>query len=59
MDFYSELTRIAPEQAQRVIFLTGGAFTPQARQFLDEVDNMRIDKPFKIQALSAIVNDRV
>jgi hypothetical protein len=42
-----------------VIFLTGGAFTPQARQFLDEVDNMRIDKPFKIQALSDIVNDRV
>jgi CheY-like chemotaxis protein len=59
MDFYAELTRLAPEQATRVIFLTGGAFTPRADEFLDEVQNLRIDKPFDIDVLSAAVNDRV
>ena len=28
--FYEELSRLAPEQAQRVIFMTGGAFTDQS-----------------------------
>ncbi len=59
MDFHAELTRIAPEQAHEMVFLTGGAFTARAREFLDAVQNMRVEKPFDIQALRAIVNERV
>jgi signal transduction histidine kinase len=59
MDFHSELTRIAPDQASRVIFLTGGAFSPQARQFLDDIDNHHISKPFDIAALRQTVNDHI
>jgi signal transduction histidine kinase len=59
MDFHSELTRIAPDQVSRVIFLTGGAFTSQAREFLDDIDNLRIDKPFEIGALRRTVNDQI
>ncbi len=33
VDFYVELQKLAQDQAMRVVFLTGGAFTPQARGF--------------------------
>src|SRR5262249_1910329 len=32
-EFYKELQRVAPEQAQRMIFMTGGAFNPPAQEF--------------------------
>ena len=28
-----------PERARRVVFVTGGAFTPAAREFVDSVPN--------------------
>ena len=34
-DFHRELSVRAPEQACRIVFLTGGAFTVNAREFLD------------------------
>jgi PAS domain S-box-containing protein len=33
--------------ASRFIFMTAGAFTPQARAFLDQIPNPRLDKPFE------------
>lgn len=59
MDLYAELLQTAPEQAERMVFLTGGAFTPRARQFLDQVENHRVEKPFDMTHLRAIVKDRV
>jgi nitrogen-specific signal transduction histidine kinase len=59
MDLYAELFRRDPELAGRIIFLTGGAFTPRARDFLDEVQNARLEKPFDHPALKALVNARV
>ncbi len=57
MDFHAELLRTAPEQARRIVFLTGGAFTARTRAFLDEVDNPRLEKPFELTALRALVNE--
>jgi CheY-like chemotaxis protein len=59
MDFYRELGGRAPEQCRAVVFLTGGAFTPKARTFLDEVPNQRLEKPFTFQNLRALINDRL
>jgi fluoride ion exporter CrcB/FEX len=55
---YHELQRIAPELVERIIFMTGGAFTAAAREFLDTVANPRIDKPFDLDTLRALVNTR-
>jgi CheY-like chemotaxis protein len=55
MEFYDELTRRDPRTAERVIFLTGGAFTPDARAFLDRVPNRQIEKPFDPERLRALV----
>lgn len=59
MDFHDELSRVDPGQAARVVFLTGGAFTARARQFLEDVTNVRVEKPFDISALSDLVNERI
>jgi hypothetical protein len=55
MELYQSLQRIAPEQAQRMIFVTGGAFTAAAREFLDRVPNPRIEKPVEATNLLAMV----
>jgi two-component system, cell cycle sensor histidine kinase and response regulator CckA len=47
MDFYRELALSNPELAAGVIFLTGGAFTLGAHEFLDRIPNPRLSKPFK------------
>jgi DNA-binding response OmpR family regulator len=53
--FHHELERLAPEQAQRVIFMTGGAFTEETRAFLSTASNPWIDKPLDIQRLLSML----
>jgi signal transduction histidine kinase len=55
MDLHAELARLRPEVAGRVVFMTGGAFTTTAREFLDRVTNRRLDKPFAVDGLRAMV----
>jgi CheY-like chemotaxis protein len=55
MEFYELLERELPELARRVVFLTGGAFTPKARAFLEQAKNARVYKPFEVGALRALV----
>jgi PAS domain S-box-containing protein len=59
MDLHAAITQLDPLQAQRTIFLTGGAFTPKGREFLDAVANRHVDKPFDVQALRGIVSAMV
>jgi CheY-like chemotaxis protein len=59
MDLYAELERVDPAQASRMVFLTGGAFTPRAREFLSRVTNPKLEKPFDPQGLRNFVRDRV
>jgi len=55
MDFHGELSRIAPEMVDRVIFMTGGAFTAKAQQFLSNTPIEHIEKPFHPANLRAII----
>ena len=59
MDFHAELLRHVPEQADAIIFLTGGAFTERARDFLDKIPNLRIDKPFDGAKLREVIAGRL
>lgn len=58
MDVYSRVRRERPEVAQRFVFMTGGAFTPSARSFLESVDNEQIIKPFSLRDLRSLVARR-
>jgi PAS domain S-box-containing protein len=59
VDLYRALQDIDPAQAARVVFMTGGAFTPTAREFLDTSKNRRIEKPFQVEGLRALVDELV
>jgi PAS domain S-box-containing protein len=59
MDLHAELQRLAPDLAGQVIFLTGGAFTPRTREFLEHVSNERLEKPFEPGHLRSLVNARI
>jgi PAS domain S-box-containing protein len=59
MDLFTELSAIAPDQASRVVFMTGGASTPRARAFLAMVPNRVLDKPFDVAVLSDLVRERM
>ena len=60
MDLYDALRAGgAAEVASRIIFVTGGAFTPRAREFLDRATNLRIEKPFDPMQLRTLVNERL
>jgi CheY-like chemotaxis protein/two-component sensor histidine kinase len=56
MQFHAELTHVAPALAQRIIFMTGGAFTQSARDFLARVSTPWLLKPFKPQQLEAALS---
>ncbi len=43
------------EQRRRFIFMTGGAFTPEAQRFLDRAHVPIVDKPFEARAVRAQV----
>ncbi len=55
MDLHAELLRNHPDLAERMVFITGGAFTPAAQDFLERVRNPRLDKPVDSGALEAIL----
>ena len=55
MEFYDELMRRFPDAADRVVFVSGGAFTPGATAFLDRVTNERIQKPFTAKVVRELV----
>ncbi|MDB4971820.1 MAG: Sensor protein [Myxococcaceae bacterium] len=59
MDFHRALARAYPEQAERMVFFTGGAFTPRAKEFLERVPNHRLEKPVDGQDLRALINGLV
>ncbi len=59
MEFYDQLEQRFPDAARRVIFVSGGAFTPRAHAFLDRVHNPRIDKPFDVPAVRSLVDRHI
>ena len=44
--FYEALCQQAPEQARRVIFMTGGAYTPASQEFVARMTLPLLTKPF-------------
>jgi nitrogen-specific signal transduction histidine kinase/CheY-like chemotaxis protein len=55
MEFYEELARRFPAYLERLVFVTGGAFTPAGKEFLERIPNARIRKPFEPRAVRELV----
>ncbi len=51
-----EAVKIAsPGMEERLVFMTGGAFTPEAEAFLDEISNARVEKPFDFASVDRLL----
>lgn len=55
IELLEELMRIAPDQARRLIFLSGGAFSAQTRVRLDELGAPQLAKPVDTNELRSCV----
>jgi CheY-like chemotaxis protein len=53
MELYATVAKKVPEQAERFVFVTGGAFTPAATDFIGRVSNTVLEKPYDLHALNA------
>jgi PAS domain S-box-containing protein len=54
-ELYDGIARVSPDQARRMVFLSGGAFGADAVAFLARVPNPRFEKPFAVDELRATV----
>lgn len=59
MELHAWLTARDPWLAQQVIFVTGGAFTPRASEYLARVDNLTLEKPVDTNQLKRVVFQRL
>jgi CheY-like chemotaxis protein len=59
MELHEALSARAPLAAARMVFVTGGAFTPGSQAFLERVGNARLEKPFEPEKLRELVRTRV
>ncbi len=55
MDFFYEVAARSPQVATRIVFLTGGAFSPHSEEFLRQSTNECLSKPFSREAVSSAV----
>jgi PAS domain S-box-containing protein len=55
VELTEQLQQLAPDQARRLIFLSGGAFTAQTRDRLDELGAPQLEKPVSAKELRAHV----
>jgi CheY-like chemotaxis protein len=55
IELLDELARIDPAQAGRLIFLSGGVFTPETRARLDSLGTLQLEKPISPKELRQAV----
>lgn len=55
MALYQALVERHPALARRTVFLTGGAYTPESRDFLDASGVACLEKPFELDALRTLI----
>jgi PAS domain S-box-containing protein len=59
MDLHAWLSVEHPDVAERLVFVTGGAFTRTASEYVSRVGNLRIEKPYEKATLKRLVSELV
>jgi PAS domain S-box-containing protein len=58
-ELFAEVRERQPEVCARFVFMTGGPFTPGAREFLDSVPNTCLEKPLTEHDLRAAIGELI
>jgi CheY-like chemotaxis protein len=59
VEFHRRLSAILPEEADRIVFITGGALGEHAAAFFDDAPNLLLQKPLDLEGLRALIARRV
>ena len=57
VDLYHQLEAAAPDLVRRLVFLSGGAFTPRAEEFVQEARRPVLAKPWKVDLVVAAIDE--
>ena len=57
MQFHERLRAVQPSLSKKVLYMSGGAYTPQARDFLATSGALSIGKPFDFDLLLSTLRD--
>ncbi len=55
MDVFEQVGAQRPALRARFVFMTGGAVTERARKFLEQIPAQRLDKPFRLEQVEALL----
>ncbi len=62
LDLFARLEQNSPALLRKLVFMTGGAFTQEAQEFIDRIDQPCLEKPFSHgeldQAIDQVVRGR-
>ena len=59
MDLHGWLAAQDAKLAEQMVFITGGAFSPGAAEYLSRVSNLRLEKPFDMDALERMTAELI
>ena len=59
IDLHQEVTRVAPDQAIKFVFMSGASLSSHAATFLAAMPNTLLHKPFDMRRLAELVRDRL
>ncbi|RLB44736.1 MAG: hypothetical protein DRH30_00665 [Deltaproteobacteria bacterium] len=58
MEVFRRVCEQCPDVASRFVFMTGGAFTQPAREFLERTPLLCLEKPFELRQIRDLVTER-
>ncbi len=58
MDVFEQVVRERPALGPRFVFMSGGAATERARRFLEQNPGQRLDKPFRLEQVEALLRQQ-
>ncbi|PRP90107.1 Sporulation kinase A [Enhygromyxa salina] len=58
-DVHEQISERHPEMLDRIVFMTGGAFTERAGDFIERVNARLIDKPFDVATIRTVLREKL
>ena len=59
VELRNRIEAVAPDQAARIVFVTGGIVIPEVRALLERVPNAWLEKPIDIEGLRELIRRRM
>jgi len=59
VELLEQVAAFSPDQAARLVFVTGGLVLPEVRSMLDRVSNAVLEKPIDLDGLRELIRRRI